>query len=49
MLALETKKSGGKLLHHSDICGRSVSRGNIAQQAKKDENRDLDLDLGGVR
>ena len=40
MLALETKQSGGKLLPHSDLRGGgSVSRGNIAQRTKRDENR----------
>jgi len=41
MLALETKQSGGKWLPHSDLLGGgegSVPRGNIAQQAKRDEN-----------
>ena len=44
MLALETKQSGGKILLHSDLRGgrRNVSRGSIAQQAKRDENRDLE-------
>ena len=41
MLALETKQSRGKLLPHSDLRRGSVSRGSIAQQAKRDENRDL--------
>jgi len=32
MLPLETKQSGGKLLHHSDLRGGgSVSRGGITQ------------------
>jgi len=44
MLALETKQSGGKLLHHSDLQGGSVSRGSIAQQAKRDENENRDLE-----
>ena len=34
MLPLETKQSGSKLLHHSDLRGWSVSRGNITQQEK---------------
>ena len=42
MLTLETKQSGGKLLHHLDLRGGSVSRGSFSQQAKKDENRDLE-------
>jgi len=43
MLALETKQSGGKLLPHSDLRGGGgVSRGSIAQEAKRDENRDLE-------
>jgi len=44
MLHLEIKQSGGKLLPHSDLrgWGGSVSRGSIAQQAKRDENRDLE-------
>jgi len=42
MLALETKQSGGKLLPHLDLQGGSVSRGSIAQEAKRDENRDLE-------
>jgi len=43
MFALETKQSGGKLLPHSDLQGGGiVSRGSIAQQAKRDENRDLE-------
>jgi len=39
MLALETKQSGGKLLPQSDLRGGggSVSRGSIAQHAKRDE------------
>ena len=42
MLALETKQSGGKLLHHSDLLeGGSVSRGNIAQRTKRDIRMDL--------
>ena len=35
MLALETKQSGGKILPHSVLRGRSVSRGSIAQKAQK--------------
>jgi len=44
MLALETKQSGGKLLHHLDLggWGGSVSRGRITQQAKRDEYRDFE-------
>jgi len=42
MLALETKQSAGKLLPHSDLRGGSVSRGSNTQQAKRDENRDLE-------
>ena len=34
MLPLETKKSGGKILLHSDLQGGSVSRGGITQQEK---------------
>ena len=34
MLPLGTKQSGGKILHHSDLWGGSVSRG-ITRQAKK--------------
>jgi len=37
MLPLETKQSGGKLLHHSDLQGGSVSRGNIQQQVLQQE------------
>ena len=37
MLPLETKQSGDKLLPHSDLRGRSVSRGNIAQNTKGNE------------
>jgi len=38
MLALETKQSRNKLLPHSDLReGGGVCRGNIAQQAKRDE------------
>jgi len=37
MLALETKQSRGKLLPHSDLRRGSVSRGSIAQQAKRDK------------
>ena len=45
MLALETKQSGGKLLPHLNLWwGGSVSKGNIAQQAKRDESRDLGVD-----
>ena len=34
MLPLETKQSGGKLLHHLDLRGEgSVSRGGITRQA----------------
>ena len=36
MLALETKQSGGKLLPHSVLRGVGVSRGSIAQKAKRD-------------
>ena len=42
MLTLETKQSGGKLLPHSDLRGGSVSMGSMAQEAKRDENRDLE-------
>jgi len=43
MLALETKESGGKIFPHSDLRGGgSVSRGSIAQQAKRVENRDFE-------
>ena len=44
MLDLETKQSGGKLLTHSltriSRVG-SVSRGNIEQQAKRDDLREV--------
>jgi len=43
MLALETKQSGGKLLHHSDLWRGSVSRENIEQHTKRDENRYFEL------
>ena len=36
MLALETKQSGVKLLPHSVLWGGGVSRGSIAQKAKRD-------------
>jgi len=40
MLPLETKQSGGKLLPHSDLRGGGdVSRRNIAQHTKRDEDR----------
>jgi len=43
MLALEAKQSGGKLLHHSEFRGGgSVSSGNVVQQAKRDESKDLE-------
>jgi hypothetical protein len=48
MLALQTKQSGGKLLHHSDLRGGSVSRGSIAQQAKRDENDLQEVGCGHV-
>jgi hypothetical protein len=35
MLPLETKQSGGKLLPHSDLRGRSVSGGSVTLQAKE--------------
>jgi len=48
----EKKQSGGKLLAHPDLPGggeerKGVSRGNIAQHTKRDENRYLDGSLGG--
>jgi len=43
MLALETKQFGGKL-PPLESPGWSVSRGSIAQQAKRDENRDLECE-----
>ena len=38
MLRLETKKSGGKILPHSDLRGGDVSRGGIMHQAKEKEH-----------
>jgi len=37
MIPTETKQSGDKLFHHSDLRGRGVSRGNIKQQALQQE------------
>ena len=34
--------AGGKLLPHSGLSGGSVSRGNIMQHSKRDENRYLE-------
>jgi hypothetical protein len=41
MLSLEIKRSGGKLLPHSDLRGGSVSRGGISKYSKAEKGHSV--------